>query len=652
MHSTKFEADIVVFLATAWGTKHGGINAFNANLARAMAQETEHPVVCFVCGLQAPAEREGVILLPSPGDGDGPLDPQYAPSITKTLREKFPRTQTPCWIGHDRITGALALACNKDLPGRSVVIQHMDHGSYEVLKDGNGEAALRKEEEQVNLIRAADVPCGVGPKLARLARSRVDPNKNHLVPELIPGLAEIDLARQPATFSAITFGRFDTKSEPVKQCRLAVAGFARAIAIQENILGQDPKITVVGVDHNSDLVRELDKLSYKIAKRKIVINASPYIEDQENFLFDLLSRQSVAIMPSFHEGFGLVGWEAISAGVPLILSKNSGLYQLLDDKDLENCVFGVDIRGGATPDDLNPADIDAVARQIIDVAIQKEKSRRRAESLRRELRSRFSWKSTAIQLANASGLSVRRTPLHLLLAAGYPSTEICGPVVSSPEELNADQLEARRLWSVAASKIAFEVSKYTNPRFRVLYSGVDGGNFAAGVVRELSETHHRDADIETITHTTFANDKEAYEYYSQKSPNYFGDCNVDQERPYVYLPGEITRVNGLDYRREILVNRADAILCVSGLTSVDYMIALAMARNLPFIAIPCFGGRTQERAEEIMTHNRSLGLPPMLLHALENLARAPLQEDILVNSITRSMEMMIAYWKDRVFSAV
>jgi len=54
------------------------------------------------------------------------------------------------------------------------------------------------------------------------------------------------------------------------------------------------------------------------------------------------------MMPSWHEGFGLVAWEAIAAGIPLILGKNSGVYRYL----LENYpgaetgyVYAVDLRG-------------------------------------------------------------------------------------------------------------------------------------------------------------------------------------------------------------------------------------------------------------------------------------------------------------------
>jgi D-inositol-3-phosphate glycosyltransferase len=38
------------------------------------------------------------------------------------------------------------------------------------------------------------------------------------------------------------------------------------------------------------------------------------------------------IMPSRHEGFGLAAYEAIAAGVPVLVSQDSGLARLLMEK--------------------------------------------------------------------------------------------------------------------------------------------------------------------------------------------------------------------------------------------------------------------------------------------------------------------------------
>lgn len=50
-------------------------------------------------------------------------------------------------------------------------------------------------------------------------------------------------------------------------------------------------------------------------------------------------------MPSWHEGFGLVAWEAVAAGVPLIVSKESGVYEFLDEQFKTGYVEAIKVRG-------------------------------------------------------------------------------------------------------------------------------------------------------------------------------------------------------------------------------------------------------------------------------------------------------------------
>ena len=66
-----------------------------------------------------------------------------------------------------------------------------------------------------------------------------------------------------------------------------------------------------------------------VAQRAVDLKLLPFIQDRQA-LFDDLRSASVAMMPSWHEGFGLVSWEAIAAGVPLIISKKSGVYKFLE----------------------------------------------------------------------------------------------------------------------------------------------------------------------------------------------------------------------------------------------------------------------------------------------------------------------------------
>jgi hypothetical protein len=140
----------------------------------------------------------------------------------------------------------------------------------------------------------------------------------------------------------------------------------------------------------------LKELMRKETGRQIPVNATVYTADRQK-LFDALADNEVALMLSWHEGFGLVGWEAISAGVPLVVSKRTGLYKLLnspDDPVGAACVSVVDVRGsdGGMPDD---ADVAEVADALFRIAVNWEQFYQKAITLRDHLAKKYTWEGCA-----------------------------------------------------------------------------------------------------------------------------------------------------------------------------------------------------------------------------------------------------------------
>jgi hypothetical protein len=140
------------------------------------------------------------------------------------------------------------------------------------------------------------------------------------------------------------------------------------------------------------------------ARRAVHVVACPYTSDRD-MLFEALADNEVAMMLSWHEGFGLVGWEAIAAQVPLIVSQATGLYRLLrDERDTfgSDCVVAVDIRG-TDHDHPSEEDIDAVAIALQTIAVNLPGSISRAEKLRTYLRERYTWEHCARTALEACG---------------------------------------------------------------------------------------------------------------------------------------------------------------------------------------------------------------------------------------------------------
>ncbi|MCJ8269735.1 MAG: glycosyltransferase, partial [Psychrosphaera sp.] len=324
---------------------------FNADFlaAMAIAYDKKVNVVCVVNDADEAtiqlAKDKLITLVPLPYK---PKDPhmgetQAEAAIAELAKVgvKFDPDKT-VWLGHDRISGQAALTASEQAGGRSALIHHMSYIHYESFAE-NAQTANEKRDHQESLFEQADILMAVGPTLRDALQDMV-PDKEH-INMLIPGLADIEPnIKAPNTFSMFVSGRLSQDALKVKQGQLALAAFAQCYK-QANDSGQPaalvkrPKLVMRGVDfdltgqkeqevHFSASEQNLQKFAQQYAGAVINLQPLPYTTDRKK-LFKDLKNASVAAMPSWHEGFGLVGWEAISAGVPLILSKDSGVYELI-----------------------------------------------------------------------------------------------------------------------------------------------------------------------------------------------------------------------------------------------------------------------------------------------------------------------------------
>jgi len=414
----------LVAIATAWGPRHGGINAFNADLCMALAKRlgSHRPVVCVIIGpeepaIQADAGKAGVTLIAT---GHAALD---SGTIITALR-KSGFDSVAWWIGHDVTTGRTALLAKEAMgQGQVALIHHMAFRHYAGHKHGSGAEAIRRHAEQEALFRQADRCFAVGPKLRDNLITMLDDGERRPEPAmLIPGLVEGVRSRKlGAPFRAMVFGRLSREDDAIKQGRLAVAAMAEARAhamatagTVASLRGPRPTIDVVGIDApGSETERSLLALSEKRGgSGPPLVTAQPFLEDRAK-LFHELAGAHLALMPSWHEGFGLTGWEAVAAGVPLILSKESGLYQLLAEETpgLETgCVYPVEVGGHQPSDDddenFTDKDVDTLKTAILNVAAEHDQRRKSADTLRKALLAKgMTWETTATVLLGGLGLN-------------------------------------------------------------------------------------------------------------------------------------------------------------------------------------------------------------------------------------------------------
>lgn len=421
---------VIVALATAWGARFGGINAFNTEIVKSLGilPERDYDLFCVVPGA-APKEqieeclRFGVELRGIDGatgivrDLDATVEP-----------ERF------LWVGHDDKTGPLALELRQLVPGsRTVLINHMAHCAYQSVKKGNSVSSAKKVEAQHELFRRADLCLAVGPMLCSHLGDLLGTSPNHPPIEmLVPGLADttewgVDIRDSPPeNYVAFVAGRLTAEDERIKQGQLALRAFGNAVvrAGQHSAIRKSPKLRMRGVRASDEpLLRDLLMAE---AQGAVAFDFQDYTEDRQAYFGDLASA-SVALMPSWHEGFGLTAWEAIASAVPVVISEQSGVYRLLDQKcsgaGLGRSVAAVQVAGWVPSSEGAPNhtvdDVVRVADALLDFGSRSREVKQEAVTLRQNLLTLgYDWKGCANTFIEAvqKHMAVRLTIARVAIA--------------------------------------------------------------------------------------------------------------------------------------------------------------------------------------------------------------------------------------------
>lgn len=317
-----------VFFATAWSAVDGGVNSFNFDLCRSICSEGVKPYVVLPPTAQIPEEEDfGVEFLKLKLDFD-----KFGDASIAEIKSMVPDDGVGYWVGHDAITGGMALIAARALGGRSVVIHHMDYSNYYYLKSSAGH---KKIQTQRALIKNADVVLCVGPRLLNDARNLRPAHRETY--EIIPGVPDYvcESGRKTVDHRISFCGRLSESEDKVKNIS---AGIKAAAKYLSEITSRNGSLALIGVE-KSDLLR----LS-ELKDRSVAINLVPYVVDRNEYFAELCCSD-LLVMPSVREGFGLVAWEALSLGIPVIISKSSGLYEYLDGLGMTSLVSSVDISG-------------------------------------------------------------------------------------------------------------------------------------------------------------------------------------------------------------------------------------------------------------------------------------------------------------------
>ena len=315
----------VTLLSSGWSSTKGGLSTINRELAIQLAK---HPSV------------EVSVYLPQCSEADKRVAASHNVHLTEAQKmagydnpsdwlSSLPNDHAvDCVIGHGAVLGRQVQFIKRTHPYcKWIQVVHTapeELGMYKEYEEriSRGED---KHQVEVDLCKLADQVVAIGPKLAEVFSGYLRPcGKDQDVLNFTPGIfsefADVKQATEERkAFNVLVFGRGDNEDFQLKGYDIA----AQAIA---ELKDMTYKLVFVGATRGEE-----EKVAKKLVEQGIgpsQLKVRRFKESRET-LADLFCEVDLAVMPSRTEGFGLAALEALSAGLPVLVSGNTGLAEAL-----------------------------------------------------------------------------------------------------------------------------------------------------------------------------------------------------------------------------------------------------------------------------------------------------------------------------------
>ena len=311
----------VTILASEWGSSNGGLSTLNRELAVQLAKFPEVEITFFLPKCSQPDKKEALEY------NVKIVEAKAVPGMEQLNWLCFPPNdlQIDIIVGHGAELGSPAYAIKRNKKCKWVQVVHSDPEELGMFKNNSNPISkgVEKHRTEVELCKMADHVVGVGAKLSEAFRSYLRGcKKDDNVLDFTPGVFEefVAVNQDPSERkqrSVLMFGRGDVEDFQLKGFDIA----GKAIAELKNT-----RLVFVGAP---------DGKHEEIANRLIdcgvpasLLRVRENVQDRES-LKGLFQEVDLVVMPSRTEGFGLAGLEAMSAGLPVLVSRNSGFGEAL-----------------------------------------------------------------------------------------------------------------------------------------------------------------------------------------------------------------------------------------------------------------------------------------------------------------------------------
>ena len=328
----------MTLLSSEWRSTKGGVSTINRELAIQLAKFPDVQVSVYLpeCSEEdkrVAADQNVHLLRAEKMPGYDPVD--WLATIPKGHI-------MDCVIGQGVQLGKQVQLIKRYHDCKWIQVVHTDPEELGMFKTNVGAVSKGRErfKLEVKLCQLSDQTVAVGPKLAEALSGYLRPfHKDQNILNLTPGIfsefADVKQASEERrTFSVLLLGNGDSEDLQLKGYDIA----AQAIAKLKH-MPQPYKLKVVGVESGKEQQVAEMLLQQGISRDQLVVRG---FKEREQ-LAKQFCEVDLAIMPSRSEEFGLSALEALSAGLPVLVSGNSGFGEALKNVlHGSNCVVDSD----------------------------------------------------------------------------------------------------------------------------------------------------------------------------------------------------------------------------------------------------------------------------------------------------------------------
>ena len=189
-------------------------------------------------------------------------------------------------------------------------------GMYKSISEGQ-----QMQQTEIELCEMADQVVTIGPKLTDAYENQLGKGKVfNLMPSILTEFSDVQQAsNERRTFCVLVTESGDSEDFYVKGYNVAV----KAIA---NLKDKSYQLIIASKQRGKEDESADKLLQCGIGCNQLIICS---FDENKETLANLFSAVDIAILPSKAKGFGLRALEAISAGLPVLVSGNSGIAEAL-----------------------------------------------------------------------------------------------------------------------------------------------------------------------------------------------------------------------------------------------------------------------------------------------------------------------------------